>query len=39
MPATGRPPNLDDLTAKRIVDAIATGNTPRCAATAAGVRS
>jgi transposase len=37
MAATGRPTKLDDLTAKRICDAIATGNTRRCAATAAGV--
>jgi transposase len=37
MAATGRPTKLDDLTAKRICDAIATGNTGRCAATAAGV--
>jgi transposase len=37
MNATGRPTKLDDLTAKRICDAVATGNTRRCAATAAGV--
>ena len=37
MAATGRPTKLDDLTAKRICDAIATGNTRRCAAEAAGV--
>jgi transposase len=37
MNPTGRPTKLDDLTAKRICDAIATGNTRRCAATAAGV--
>ena len=35
--ATGRPTKLDDLTAKRICDAIATGNTRRCAAEAAGI--
>lgn len=39
MPATGRPTKLDNLTAKRICEAIALGNTRRCAATAAGVRS
>ena len=37
MAATGRPTKLDDLTAKRICDAVATGTTQRCATEAAGV--
>ncbi len=37
MNATGRPTKLDDLTAKRIVDAIRAGNTRACAAQLGGV--
>ncbi len=39
MNPTGRPTKLDDLTGKRVCDAIATGNTRRCAATAAGEKA
>lgn len=34
---TGRPTVLDDLKAKRICDAVAAGNTRRCAAATAGI--
>lgn len=37
MAATGRPTKLDDLTAKRICDAIRAGNTRTCAAKLGGI--
>jgi hypothetical protein len=37
MSTTGRPTKLDDLTSKRIVDAIRDGNTRQCAAQLGGV--
>jgi hypothetical protein len=37
MATTGRPTKLDDLTAKRIVDAVRAGNTRQCAAQLGGI--